>query len=424
MEFKFTEDFAQDLDQKDPLKDFRNEFLLPKVNGKTALYFTGNSLGLQAKKTQQYIQQELNDWAGLGVEGHTEANRAWLPYHEFFTPYLSKIVGAKESEVVAMNGLTANLHLMMVSFFRPSGKRTKIVCEAKAFPSDQYALRSQLRFHGLDPDEHLIEIQPEENELIPDDKVVETIKANAEEIALIMLGGVNYYTGQVFDMKRITEEGHKAGAKVGWDLAHGAGNVVLSLHDWGVDFAAWCGYKYLNSGPGGVSGVFVHEKHHGQKDIPRFEGWWGHDKDTRFAMPDTFIPMNTVEAWQLSNAPVLAMTPLLASLELFEKAGMERLRTKGLELSGYLRFVIGEVANETGHPLKILTPVEDARRGCQISMVVPQVGKKVFDALTEAGVIADWREPDVIRLAPVPLYNSFQDVYKFGKLLSKTLKSL
>lgn len=424
MEFQFTEEFAKDLDQKDALKDFRNEFLFPKVNGKQALYFTGNSLGLQAKKTREYIHQELDDWAGLGVEGHTEANRAWLPYHEFFTDYLAKLVGAKPTEVVAMNGLTTNLHLMMVSFFRPKGKRTKIVCEAKAFPSDQYALRSQLRFHGLDPAEHLIEVQPEANELIPDEKVIQTIKEHADEIALVMLGGVNYYTGQVFDMERITKVGHEAGALVGWDLAHGAGNVLLQLHDWGVDFAAWCGYKYLNSGPGGVSGVFVHEKHHGQADIPRFEGWWGHDKATRFAMPDEFIPMNTVEAWQLSNAPVFAMTPLLASLELFKKAGMENLRKKGLQLSAYMRFIIETIANDTAHPLRILTPMEDERRGCQVSMVVPEIGKKVFDELTKEGVIADWREPDVIRLAPVPMYNNFEDIYQFGRLLSRIIKGL
>lgn len=422
MNYQFSKDFAQKCDAEDSLKDYRKEFLFPQLNGKDAYYFTGNSLGLQAKNAKKYLIEELEDWAKYGVEGHTDAKRAWLPYHEFFTESLAKIVGAKTTEVVAMNGLTTNLHLLMVSFFRPNEKRNKIICEAKAFPSDQYALRSQLRFHGLDPKEHLIEIQPNpETELIDEADIYKAIEENKDELALLMMGGVNYYTGQYFDIKGITKAVQDTGAFAGWDLAHAAGNVKLELHDWNVDFAAWCGYKYLNSGPGGVSGIFVNEKHHGQSDIPRFEGWWGHDKETRFKMPDEFIPIPTAEAWQLSNAPVLSMTPLLASLELFNKAGMDALRAKGDLLTGYLEFVILEVAKSTNVGLKIISPKDVASRGSQISMVLPKDGKKVFDRLTESGVIADWREPDVIRLAPVPLYNSFMDVFYFGEILKSAL---
>lgn len=422
MNYRFSKEFAQKCDAEDKLSGYRNEFLFPQVNGKDALYFTGNSLGLQAKKAKQYLLEELDDWAKFGVEGHTDAKRAWLPYHEFFTDSLAKITGAKKTEVVAMNGLTTNLHLLMVSFFRPNSKRNKIICEAKAFPSDQYALRSQLRFHGLNPDDHLIEIQPDpETELIDEANISKAIEENKDELALLMMGGVNYYTGQYFDIKGITKAVQDAGAIAGWDLAHAAGNVKLELHNWNVDFAAWCGYKYLNSGPGGVSGVFIHERHHGQTEIPRFEGWWGHDKETRFKMPDEFIPIPTAEAWQLSNAPVLSMTPLLASLELFNEAGMDNLRKKGDLLTGYMEFIILEVAKSENKNLKILTPNNPSARGSQISMVVPESGKKVFDTLTQAGVISDWREPDVIRLAAVPLYNSFMDVYQFGEILKSAL---
>ncbi len=421
MEYRFTEDFAREADRQDPLGDIRKEIVFPQHNGREAVYFTGNSLGLQAKKARQYANEEFDDWATFGVEGHTDSRRPWLHYHELFTKPLAKVVGAKPEEVVAMNGLTTNLHLLMVSFFRPEGKRKRILCEGKAFPSDQYALRSQLRFHGLDESD-LIELKPDpETELISDERVLKAIEEHGDEIALIMLGGMNYYTGQFFDMETITRKGQEAGAVVGWDLAHAAGNVILKLHDWNVDFAAWCGYKYLNSGPGGVSGVFVHERHHGQTDIPRFEGWWGHDKATRFKMPDEFKPIPTAEAWQLSNAPVFAMTPLLASLELFEQAGMERLREKSIKLTGYLEYVINEVRNNTGVPLKVLTPNDPAKRGAQLSVVVPEVGKKVFDLLTKNGVIADWREPDVIRMAPVPLYNNFEDIYRFGQILEQSL---
>lgn len=423
MTFQFSAQAAQNYDREDRLAAYRNQFHFPQHQGQAVLYFTGNSLGLQPRAAQQLLLEELEDWATYGVEGHSHSRRPWLSYHEQFSAPLAKIVGAKPAEVVAMNGLTTNLHLLMVSFFRPSGKRTKILCEGKAFPSDQYALKSQLRFHGLDPAEHLIEVQPDpETELIEEDRLVAAIDAHADELALVMLGGVNYYTGQFFDMARITDAGHRAGALVGWDLAHAAGNVPLELHPWGVDFAAWCGYKYLNSGPGGISGVYIHEKHHRKVGIPRFEGWWGHDKENRFAMPEDFVPIPSAEAWQLSNAPVLSMTPLLASLALFEEVGMPALRQKALKLSAYLEYCLSEVGRQSGQPLRIITPSDPARRGCQLSVVLPQ-GRQIFDQLSAAGVMADWREPDVIRLAPVPLYNSFSDVYAFAQLLLQFLKA-
>lgn len=424
MTYQFTKEFAREADQKDPLAAFREEFHFPQFNGRPALYFTGNSLGLQPVKARQYLNEELDDWARYGVEGHTDSRRPWLHYHEFFSEKLASVVGARKSEVVAMGGLTANLHLLMVSFFRPSGRRTKILCEAKAFPSDRYALRSQLRFHGLDPDKNLIEVEPNpETGFIDEETLIAQIDKHRKELALVMLGGVNYYTGQVFNIQRITAKARSVGAVAGWDLAHAAGNVELKLHDWGVDFAAWCSYKYLNAGPGAVSGIFIHERHHNQKDIPRFEGWWGHRVETRFKMGPDFDPMPTAEAWQLSNAPVFSMTPLLASLELFERAGMPALREKSRRLTAYLEHVIGQVSLDTKTLLKVPTP-GGAQRGCQISLIIPEIGKEVFDELSERGVIADWREPDVIRLAPVPLYNSFTDVYEFGRHLREILMNI
>lgn len=418
MQFEFNRSFAAALDAKDPLREYRRKFAFPHRNGKPLLYFTGNSLGLQPLKAREYLQEELDDWAEFGVEGHIASRRPWVKYHEFFTEGLAEVCGAKSSEVVAMNGLTTNLHLLMVSFYRPKGKRRKIICEGKAFPSDQYALKSQLRFHGLDPDNDLIEIMPgPDTHLISTEQILEAVEQHKDELALLMMGGVNYYSGQYFDIPRITRAVHEAGGMAGWDLAHAAGNVILKLHEWEVDFAAWCGYKYLNSGPGGVSGIFIHEKHHGQRDIPRFEGWWGHDKQSRFHMPERFNPIPTAEAWQLSNAPVFAMAPLLASLELFQAAGMTQLRAKGDLLTAYMEYVIKEV----GGAVKIITPENPRERGCQLSVEIPGLGKKAFDALSEAGVIADWREPAVIRLAPVPLYNSFTDIYEFGEKLKAVL---
>jgi kynureninase len=414
--------YAASLDAADPLRAFRDEFHIPVIDGKRTLYFTGNSLGLMPKLAQTYVEEELEDWKNWGVEGHFHARRPWMPYHEFFTDSLANLVGGKPEEVVVMGSLTSNLHLLMVSFFRPSGKRTKILCEAKAFPSDQYALVSQLRFHGLDPKEHLIEVGPREGEHhIRKEDFMAAIDRHGDEIALMMVGGVNYYTGQVHDMKTLTAYAQAKGIIVGWDLAHGAGNIELHLHDWNVDFAAWCHYKYINSGPGATAGYFVHERHHGIADIPRFEGWWGHDKATRFTMPETFQPIPTAEAWQLSNVPVMAMAPLRASLDLFDRAGLEHLRAKSKKLTAYLQEVLEAVAEASNSNFEIITPLDE--RGAQISLLVHGYGRPLFDYLMAEGVIADWREPNVIRMAPVPLYSSFEDIRGFGEILLTYLKN-
>jgi len=414
--------YAAQLDQNDSLKALRDEFHIPVIDGKQTLYFTGNSLGLMPKGAKTYLDEELEDWKNWGVEGHFHARRPWMPYHEFFSESLSKVVGAKPEEVVVMGTLTNNLHLLMVSFFRPEGKRTKILCEAKAFPSDQYALASQLRFHGLDPEEHLIEVGPREGEHhIHTEDFKAAIDAHGEEIALMMIGGVNYYTGQVMAMEELTAYAQAQGIIVGWDLAHAAGNVELHLHDWNVDFAAWCHYKYLNSGPGATAGYFVHERHHGLSDIPRFEGWWGHDKETRFQMPEKFVPIPTAEAWQLSNVPVMAMAPIRASLDLIDRAGFPELQKKSRALTAYLQEVLDYVAQSTGKSLEIITP-KDAR-GAQISVHVHGYGRPLFDYLMGEGVITDWREPNVIRMAPVPLYNSFEDIRHFGEILQSYLQN-
>ena len=415
-QFETGLDYALKMDEKDPLKAFRNEFLFPKhTDGTEILYFCGNSLGLQPKSTRKMIEQELDDWAEHGVEGHFRAKKPWMPYHEFFTEKLAKIVGANLNEIVVMNTLTVNLHLMMVSFYRPSGKRRKIVIEAAAFPSDKYAVASQLRFHGYSK-EDLIQLSPRPGEETLNMEDIESVlMSNSAEIALIMLGGVNYYTGQFFDLERITQLGHKIGAKVGFDLAHAAGNVPLKLHEWNVDFAVWCHYKYLNSGPGAIAGAFVHEKHLEDPEIPRFEGWWGHDKNVRFLMEDDFVPMPSAESWQLSNAPVFSMTPLLASLELFDAAGFQNLRSKSIQLTAYMEFLLDQINTDR---IRIITPRDKHQRGCQLSIQVIGGNKNLYDQLTALGIIADWREPDVIRVAPVPSYNSYQDVYSFVERLS------
>lgn len=415
--------FAQTMDANDPLKDFRNQFHFPTFHEKPIRYFTGNSLGLQPKKVAQYIHEELEAWAKYGVEGHFLAKRPWYAYHENLTEYTAEVVGAKPIEVVVTHSLTTNLHLLMVSFFRPSGKRTKILCEAKAFPSDQYALESQIKFHGLSM-EHLVEVSPREGEqLIREEDILDKIQELGDELALVMIGGVNYYTGQLFDMKKITEAGHLVGAIVGFDLAHAAGNINLQLHDWGIDFAAWCGYKYLNSSPGGVSGMFVHERHANKPELPRFAGWWGYNKESRFKMEPGFIPMPGAEGWQLSNAPVLGMAAHLASLELFHEAGMERIGRKRDVLTAFLEFIIQDVSerNKERCTFEIITPSEITKRGAQLSILVHGQGKSLFDKLSDEGVVADWREPNVIRIAPAPLYNSFEDCYWFGKLLEKSI---
>jgi kynureninase len=417
-------EFAQNADKQDNLHGYRERFHFPVIDGKQVLYFTGNSLGLQPKSAKDAILQELDDWAKWGVEGHFHAKNPWYSYHERLTNKVAKLVGAKENEVVVTHSLTTNLHLLMVSFYQPTAKRFKILCEAKAFPSDQYALESQVNFHGFYPDEAIVEIAPREGEhLIRLEDILTAIEEHKEELALVMIGGVNYYTGQLFDMKTITEAGHKAGAYVGFDLAHAAGNVQLHLHDWNVDFAAWCSYKYLNSSPGGVSGLFVHEKHVTNKNLPRFAGWWGHNKDVRFKMEKGFDPIPTAESWQLSNAPILGMAAHYASLEIFDEVGMDALSAKRDVLTGYLEFIINDVAQKHNAKFEIITPNDKTQRGCQLSILCHGYGKEIFNYLTKQGVIADWREPNVVRMAPVPLYNSFEDVHRFGEILSEYLKN-
>jgi kynureninase len=419
--FETSASFAAALDEADTLKDFREKFYIPKqANGDDVIYFTGNSLGLQPKTTRIYIEQELKDWANLGVEGHFAAKNPWMPYHEFLTEQMACVVGAKQIETVVMNSLTVNLHLLMVSFYRPTKERNKIVIESGAFPSDQYAVWSHIKFHGFDPENSLIELKPREGEAnLRTEDIEKTIAENGDSIALILLGGVNYYTGQKFDFRRITEAGQKAGAVVGFDLAHAAGNVELKLHDWNADFAAWCSYKYLNAGPGGIAGVFVHERHADDFDLPRFAGWWGHDKETRFLMGDKFVPMRGAEGWQLSNPPIFQLAALKASLDIFTEAGMKNLIEKSKKLTGYLEFLLGEIRDER---ISVITPSNAEMRGCQLSIRVKNSDKSLFNAITEKGVIADWREPDVIRVAPVPLYNSFTDVYKFAGILKECLQ--
>lgn len=415
---------AQALDAADPLKSYRERFYIPTFHEKGVRYFTGNSLGLQPKSAQAYVQQEMDDWAKWGVEGHFHGKNPWFSYHEFLTEKAARVVGALPKEVVVTHSLTTNLHLLMVSFYRPSGTRTKILCEAKAFPSDLYALESQVRFHGLNPDVDLVGLAPREGEhLLREEDVLAKIAELGDTLALIMIGGVNYYTGQLMDMPAITKAGHAVGAIVGFDLAHAAGNIHLKLHDWDVDFAAWCSYKYLNSGPGGVSGMYVHERFANRPDLPRFAGWWGYDKATRFLMEPGFKPMEGAEGWQLSNAPVISMAVHWASLEIFDEVGMERLNEKTVLLTGYLEFILDELTAKYKDQCRfeIITPREKTRRGAQLSILVHGKGKALFDALSANGVVADWREPNVIRVAPVPLYNSFEDVYYLGKLLEEAI---
>jgi len=418
--FQNSLSFAQEMDERDALRHFREKFFIPKhSNGEDVLYFTGNSLGLQPKTTRNYIEQELKDWETFGVEGHFHAKNPWMPYHEFLTKSMANVIGAKPIETVVMNSLTVNLHLLMVSFYRPTEKRYKIVIEKNAFPSDQYAVQSQIKFHGFDVSNALIELTPRENEtILRAEDIEKTLCENGEEIALVLLGGVNYYTGQAFDMKRITEIGHEIGAVVGFDLAHAAGNLDLQLHDWNVDFAAWCSYKYLNSGPGGIAGVFVHEKHANNFDLPRFAGWWGHDKETRFLMGDEFVPIRGAEGWQLSNPPIFQLASLRASLDIFEEAGIKNLREKSIELTNYLEFLLNEIHDDR---IEIITPKDENQRGCQLSIRVKNADKILFNEITKRGVIADWREPDVIRVAPVPLYNSFADCWNFAMILKEIL---
>lgn len=423
MVYQNTLVFAQQMDEADPLHEFKSYFYIPPHEGKDCIYFTGNSLGLQPRITAQYVQQELDDWAKLGVEGHFQAKHPWMPYHEIFPQQLSKIVGCKEEEVVVMNQLTVNLHLLMVSFYRPTQQRYKIICEAKAFPSDQYAFETQARYHGFDPANAVIEVAPREGEhTLRTADIIDTINQHGDTVAVVLFGGINYYTGQFFDLEAISKAAHAVGAYAGFDLAHAAGNVELHLHDWDIDFACWCSYKYLNSGPGGVAGVYIHEKHITNKELPRFAGWWGYKKDTRFKMEKGFEPIPTAEGWQLSNAPILSMAAHKAALDIFEEAGMEKLHTKRKQLAGYLHYILAEInRRHAENVIEVITPADENERGCQVSMLMPKRGKEIFDGLMKQGVIADWREPNVIRVAPVPLYNTFEEVWRFGALVDQLI---
>jgi kynureninase len=419
MIFKNSREFAQSLDANDELRTYRDEFHFPKVNGKQVIYFTGNSLGLQPKRTKLYVDEVMSDWANMAVEGHFYSDKPWWDYQERFAVPLSEIVGAKPSEVGVMNTLTVNLHLLMVSFYNPTPKKYKIICEEKAFPSDQYMFQSQVKFHGFDPKDAIVEIKRREGEAnIRLEDVLAKIEEVGSELALVLIGGVNYYTGQVFDMKTITAAGQKQGAYVGWDLAHAAGNIKLDLHDWNVDFAAWCSYKYMNSGPGNASGFFVHEKHHNDKELKRFAGWYGHNKERRFKMEPDFDPVNGADGWQISNLPILSLAPYLASVEMFAEVGMDKLITKRNLITAYLEFVLHEIDDELdGAEFEILTPSNQDERGCQLSVYLHGQGRELFERLMKNGVITDWREPNVIRLAPAPFYCSFEDMYDFGQIL-------
>ena len=424
MQFQNTLSFAQQLDQEDELAVYRKEFIFPQHQGKDVIYFTGNSLGLQPKSAQKYVQDVMDDWANLAVEGHFYAEKPWWDYHERFAEPLSKIVGALPSEITVMNTLTINLHLLMVSFYKPTSTRFKIICEEKAFPSDQYLLESQLKFHGYSLEDALIEIKRRPNEHnIRQQDVLDAIKEAGDSLALVFIGGVNYYTGQVFDMQTITKAGHEAGAIVGWDLAHAAGNIELKLHDWEVDFASWCSYKYMNSGPGNASGCFVHEKHHKDTSLNRFAGWWGHNKERRFLMEPNFVPVEGADGWQVSNLPILSLAPYLASVHLFEKVGMEKLIAKRNKITAYLEFILHEIDQDVESSFEILTPQNQDERGCQLSVFLHGEGKELFNYLMKNGVITDWREPNVIRLAPAPFYCSYTDMYQFGQILKQGILS-
>ncbi|MBW3469359.1 kynureninase [Arthrospiribacter ruber] len=419
--YEFSETFAQSMDAQDPLAGYRKEFLFPKVDGQEAIYFCGNSLGLQPKSAQAYIQKELDNWANLAVDGHFHGEDAWYHVRKKSKPALATIVGAHEHEVVAMNNLSSNLHFLMVSFYRPSPKKFKIITEAGAFPSDMYMLETQVKFHGFDPKEAIVEVSPRENEhILRTEDILQVIKKHEGELALVMMAGLQYYTGQVFDMQAITKAAHHAGAIAGFDLAHAAGNVPLRLHDWDVDFATWCSYKYLNSGPGNISGIFVHERYAEDRDLPRFAGWWGHDEGERFKMEKGFVPMYGADGWQLANSNVLALAAHQASLDIFEKAGINDLRKKSELLTGYLEFLIRQISGESG-VLEIITPENPKERGCQLSLLIHKGGKDVFDEFYKHAVVGDWRHPNVIRLAPTPLYNSFLDVYRFARILEQSL---
>jgi kynureninase len=407
--------YAKSLDIKDPLKKFRNYFHFPKhTDGSDIIYFCGNSLGLQPKNYLNHINEVLEAWKTKGVEGHFEGENAWIPYLDHIVPPMAEIVGALPSEVTVMNGLTVNLHLMMVSFYQPTKNRNKILMDYSPFPSDQYTVQSQVRFHGFDSEESVIELEPNNGEEVSWSQIEKVLKEQGESIELILIGGINYYTGQLYNIQKITELGHKYGCKVGFDLAHAAGNVDLSLHNDGPDFAVWCTYKYMNSGPGNLSGCFVHERHRFNPDLPRFAGWWGNDQETRFLMEKNFVPQNGAEGWVISNPPILSLAGIRASMDIFNEAGFSNLLEKSRKLTGYLEELILSKKNDK---INIITPSNPSNRGCQLSLQVKNADHSLFDRLRENGVIGDWREPDVIRVAPVPLYNTFEEVFRFAEIL-------
>ena len=412
--FEVGRDCALAMTARDPLADYRNLFHIPQTpDGADCVYLSGHSLGLQPKTARGYVERELEDWAKLGVEGHFHAQNPWVPYHEMLAAPTARLVGALPEEVVVMNSLTVNLHLMLVSFYRPKGARNKIVVESNAFPSDQYAVQSQIRYHGYDPGSSLVEIAPRPRETtIRTEDIEKLLAAEGERIALLMLGGVNYYSGQAFECARITEAAHAKGCVVGFDMAHAAGNIPVKLHDWNPDFAVWCNYKYLNGGPGCIAGCFVHERHARNPDLPRFAGWWGNDKDARFRMGPQFQPIAGAEGWQLSNPSILSMAALRASMDIFDEVGMERLRAKSERLTTYLEFLLEQKPQEG---FSIITPRDPAQRGAQLSLRVTKNGRAVCESLAQHGIICDWREPDIMRVAPVPLYNSFLDVHTFAE---------
>jgi kynureninase len=417
-----TGQLARDLDEKNELKHFRNHFVIPSHGDRDAIYLLGNSLGLQPRRTREYIHKILDQWSQFGVEGFFKGDDPWLACHQRLLPTLSQLVGCFPHEVVVMNQLTVNLHLMLVSFYRPLGKRIKIICEAKAFPSDQYVLHSHIKHLGFDPDEVIIEVQPRAGEvLIREDDVISTIDQHRGELSLVFWGGVNYYTGQVFEMNSIASAAHMAGAKVGFDLAHAAGNIPLQLHNWQVDFACWCNYKYLNGGPGAIGACFIHERYHNDLSIERFAGWWGNRKNTQFLMEKNFEPELSAEGWQLSTPSPILYASLQASLDVFNEAGIDTVFRSNSSLNEFLWSVLDDIQQQVPRgSMKILTPSNNSEHGCQVSLAI-QNGKQVFEELSANGVFADWREPDVIRIAPVALYNTFAEVWQFGQLLKSAI---
>lgn len=413
---------VKSLDKNDPLSHFRQKFYMPKGKKREeALYFTGNSLGLQPKNTAGQINDELEKWSKEGVEGHFADNKPWVSYHEIVTKNLAKLTGSKEIEVVAMNSLTVNLNLLMLSFYRPSKTKNKIMIEGGAFPSDIYAVKSLIKYNDFEPSESLIELTPRKNEnTLRTQDILDKIEEYKNELELVMLAGVNYYTGQAFDMKAIASKCRELNINCGFDLAHAVGNLDLQLHDWAPDFAVWCSYKYLNAGPGAIAGAFVHERHK-SSDLPRLSGWWGSEKVNRFKMSPDFVPLEGAEAWQMSNPPIFQLAALNASLEVFEEAGfMKPLNEKTLKLTGYFEKLIKSLGEEK---VELITPQNPKDRGCQLSIRVKGADKSLFNKLMEKDVIVDWREPDVIRAAPVPLYNSFEDCFDFYEILKDELKN-